>query len=64
MDAWTDAGTIVVDDAAEMADAITRLSQRHRARPLALGEAGHAMVAERFSPRRHRSAVKAVYNMI
>ena len=63
MDEWTDAGTIVVDDAAEMAAAITHLSQRPQA-ALALGEAGHAMVAERFSPARHRSAIKAVYNAL
>ena len=63
MGAWTDSGTIVVDDVEQMADAITRLS-RDTALAQRLGEAGQAMVAERFSPRRHEEAMKAVYGMI
>ena len=63
MGAWTDAGTLVVDDVEQMSDAITRLS-RDTALAQRLGEAGQVMVAERFSPRRHEEAMKAVYGMI
>ena len=63
MESWTDAGTMVVDGAEQMADAITRLSKDARLAQT-LGEAGRVMVTERFSPALHSAKLKALYDGI
>lgn len=60
MGAWTDVGTLVVDNLDQMATAITQLDRQPEV-ALELGRAGQAAVTERFSPARHLAAMKAVY---